>query len=412
MQKSDFYREARADVPGPLAGVRVLEATTTWAGPMCAAVLADLGADVIKVEIPPGEVGRSIAPKLPGTGVGFAHATVNRNKRSLGLDVRRPEGQKIFLKLAERSDIVVENFKVGTMAGYGLGYEQVRVVKPDIVYVSITGWGQFGPYQNRCGYDPLAQALAGFLSLNGSPDGEPTKAATFLADDLGGLHGAIGAMAALRHRDQTGEGQHIDVALLDSMLFQSNGLPSLGALGVNPRRMGNEFGFAIPANVYQCKDGAVYCGILLDSHWKIAARMIGHPELGDDPGFATGMARAQTREACNALIGAWLAERTRAEAIETFEREGLAIAPVNTFAEAAQDPHVQERDMLQPTRLEDGKMAPITGPSAKFSRTPTRVRTGAPGLGEHNADILAEIGIDAAAMRKLEEGGVVGKKAT
>ena len=231
MNKSDFYREARADLPGPLAGVRVLETATTWAGPMCAAVLADLGADVIKIEIPPGEVGRYIAPTLPGTTVGFAHATVNRNKRSLGLDVRRPEGRDIVLELAKRSDILVENFKVGTMAGYGLGYDAIRAVKPDIIYVSITGWGQFGPYQSRCGYDPLAQALSGFLSMNGSPDGRPTKAATFLGDDLGGLHGAIGAMAALRHRDQTGEGQHVDVALLDSILFQSNGLPSLGAMG-------------------------------------------------------------------------------------------------------------------------------------------------------------------------------------
>jgi len=410
MNKIDFYREARADLPGPLAGVRVLEATTTWAGPMCSAVLADFGADVIKVEVPPGEVGRVIAPKLPGTEVGFAHATVNRNKRSLGLDVRKPEGRDIVLRLARRADIMVENFKVGTMAGYGLAYEDVRKVKPDIIYVSITGWGQFGPYQNRCGYDPLAQALSGFLSMNGSPDGQPTKAATFFGDDLGGLHGALGAMAALRHRDQTGEGQHVDVALLDSILFQSNGLPSLGALGINPRRMGNEFGFAIPANVYECKDGPVYCGILLDSHWKVAARVMGFPQLAEDPGFVTAAARAKTREACNAMMAAWLADRTRAEAIEIFEREGLAIAPVNTYGEAARDPHVAERDMLQPTRLEDGKTAPIVGPAAKFSRTPTRVRVGAPALGAHNEEILAEIGIDRAELHQLEQAGVVGRK--
>src|ERR1044072_7499834 len=221
MNKIDFYREARADLPGPLAGVRVLETTTTWAGPMCGAVLADLGADVIKVEVPLGEVGRVIAPKLPGTEVGFAHATVNRNKRSLGLDVRKPEGRDIVLRLAGRADSSVERLEGGTMARYGFGYEDGRKVKPDIIYVSITGWGQFGPYQNRCGYDPLAQALSGFLSRNGSPEGQPTKAATFFGDDLGGLHGALGAMAALRHRDQTGGGPHLRGALLALILFRS-----------------------------------------------------------------------------------------------------------------------------------------------------------------------------------------------
>ncbi|MGH7856841.1 MAG: CaiB/BaiF CoA transferase family protein, partial [Candidatus Binatia bacterium] len=386
MNKADFYREARADLTGPLAGVRVLEATTSWAGPMCAAVLADLGADVIKVEIPGGEVARRLPPILPGSSVSFFHATVNRNKRSLVVDVRQPEGREIFLKIAATSDILVENFRVGTMDRYGLGYEAVRAVKADIVYVSITGWGQFGPYQNRVAYDPLAQATSGFISLNGSADGPPTKAATFLADDLSGLHGAIGALAALRHRDSTGEGQRVDVALLDAMLFQSNGLPTLGAIGIEPTRMGNQFGFAVPHNIYDCKDGQVLAGVLLDSHWKVLARTIGYPELADDPGFATLAGRATNRDACNALVGAWLAERTRAEAMEAFDRAGIPIAPVNTYGEAARDVHVRERDMLQPTRLEDGSTVPITGPAAKFSRTPTRVRTGAPGLGEHSEE--------------------------
>jgi formyl-CoA transferase len=407
MDKAEFYREVRTDLSGPLAGVRVLEATTTWAGPMCAAILADLGADVIKIEIPSGEVNRRIPPMLPGTSVSFAHATVNRNKRSLTLDVRRPEGRDILLKLAARSDVVVENFKAGTLDGWGLGYSAVREVKRDIVYVSITGWGQFGPYHQRPGYDPLAQAASGFISLNGSPEGPPTKAPIFLGDDLGGLHGAIGAIAALRHRDQTGEGQHVDVALLDSVLFQSDGLPSLAAMGINPRRMGNQFGFAVPVSVFDCKDGPVYTGVLLDSHWKVLAGAIGHPELADDPSFATLPRRVENRDACNAIFGAWLAERTRAEAIEALTRSGIPIAPVNTYGDAARDAHVQERDMLQPTRLEDGSMAPIVGPAVKFSRTPTRVRTGAPALGAHNEEILAELGIDSSTRKRLTETKVI-----
>ena len=408
MNKNEFYRNARNDIPGPLAGVRVLEATTTWAGPMCAAVLADLGADVIKVEIPSGDVGRAIQPNLPGTDVGFMHATVNRNKRGLSLDTRTEAGRDIFLKLAESSDILVENFKVGTMAKYGLGYDQLSEMKPDIVYVSITGWGQFGPNHEAAGYDPLAQASSGFMSVNGSPDGPPTKAGTFLADDLGGLHAAIGAMAALRHRDQTGEGQHVDIALQDAMLFQSNGLPTLGALGVQPDRMGNEFGFAVPSNVYECQDGSVYTGILLDAHWVALAPIIGEPDLAHHESFATRDERVANRELCNIMLGNWLASRTRDEAVTMLRTAGLPIAPVNTFPDTAKDPHVQERDMLQPTTLKNGVSVPITGPAAKFSRTPTRVRTFAPEIGEHNAEILESLGITADAQRALSASGVIG----
>lgn len=406
MHKEDFYRDARTDVTGPMSGVRVLEVTTTWAGPMCGTVLADLGADVVKVEIPSGDVGRAIFPMLPGTEVGFAHATVNRNKRAITLDTRTPEGRDICLDLARRSDIFVENFKVGTMNKYGLGYEDVRAVKEDIVYVSISGWGQFGPKFEDAGYDPLAQSFSGFLSINGSPDGTPTKAGTFLADDLGGLHAAIGAMAALRHRDQTGEGQQVDIALLDAMLFQSNGLPSLGALGVEPARNGNEFGFAVPASVYDCKDGPMYVGILLDAHWQTLTKILGQPDLADNPAFATALARAENRDICNTMLGDWLAQHTRAKALEILLAHGLAAAPVQTFVEAAQDPHVLERDMLQSTAFDDGTEAPITGPAAKFSRTPTKVRTGAPSMGQHTSEILTELGIDEARQQTLADTGI------
>ena len=406
MQKNEFYRDARTDLTGPLAGVRVLEVTTTWAGPMCGTVLADLGADVIKVEIPSGDVGRAIFPMLPGTEVGFAHATVNRNKRALTLDIRKPEGRDLCLELAGRSDIMLENFKVGTMQRYGLGYDDIRAVKPDIVYVSITGWGQFGPRHEGAGYDPLAQAASGFLSVNGSPEGPPTKAGTFLADDLGGLHGAIGAMAALRHRDQTGEGQHVDIALLDSMLFQSNGLPTLGAMDVAPGRMGNEFGFAVPANVYECKDGPVYVGVLLDSHWQTLTGILEQPDLAENPAFATREARSANRDLCNMMLGEWLAERTRDQAMDVLLAHGLPIAPVQTFVEAARDPHVLDRDMLQPTEFANGAVAPITGPAAKFSRTPTSVRSAAPELGQHTDEILQELGLDADQRARLEKDGV------
>lgn len=408
MKKTAFYRNARNDLTGPLAGVQVLEATTTWAGPMCAAVLADFGADVIKIEIPTGDVSRAVLPKVRGSDVSVMHATVNRNKRALSLDVRTEQGRKIFLELGARVDIVVENFKAGTMDDYGLGYGHLAEVKPDIVYVSITGWGQFGPSHTAAGYDPLAQASSGFMSVTGTPDGPPTKAGTYLADDLGGLHGALGAMAALRHRDQTGEGQHVDVALQDALLFQSNGLPTLGAMGIEPERTGNQFGATAPASVFDCKDGPVFAGVLLDSHWRTLAPIIGVPDLADHVSFASREERLANREACNVLLGNWLAERTRDEAIGIMREAGLPIAPVNTYPEAARDPHVLERDMLQDTRLHDGVTAPIVGPAVKFSRTPTRVRSGAPEIGEHNAEILESIGLDERAQGELVASGVIG----
>jgi len=393
MNKADFYREARTDLPGPLAGVRVLEATTTWAGPMCGCLLADFGADVVKVEDPRGEISRRSPPFLPGLepSVSFMHATVNRNKRSLCLDLRSDTGREVFLSLAERSDVVVQNFRTGTLDRWGLGYEAVRKRRPDVVYVSISGYGQFGENSERVGYDPLAQAESGYLSLNGSPDGEPVKSPTFLADDLAGLHAALAALAALRHRDVTGEGQHVDVALLDSILFQSTGYLTLGAMGVDLPRLGNEFRIAAPANTYACANGRVMAGVLLDSHWQKLTELLGQPELGTNPAYATGAARIARRMEVDGMLSAWTANRSVEEVVERFAERGIPAAPVRSYGQAAADPAVRERDMLQPVESASGA-APIVGPPSKLSRTPTRVRSAAPDLGQHDAEILAELG--------------------
>ena len=408
MTNAEFYRDARTDLTGPLAGVRVLEATTTAAGPICSAALADLGADVIKVEMPTGEVNRRLPPFYPGTNVGAINGNINRNKRSLSLDLRKLEGRDIFLKIAAKSDVVVENFKKGTMDEWGVGYQDVRKVKPDIVYVSITGWGQYGPNSNRAGYDPIAQAASGWMSMNGSVEGPPVKAATAIGDETGGLNGAIGAMAALIHRNRTGEGQHVDISLLEGLAGGAAGVPlSVAAMGIVPQRLGNEFGFAVPSNTYRCKDGWVYVAVLLDSHWKALAPILGHPELAEDPNFTELANRLANRDACNALVAAWAAERTRREAVEVLLKAGLAVSPVNSYNEAAKDPHMIEREVLQPARIEDGSIAIHTGPVAKFSRTPTRVRSGAPSIGQHNEEILAEVGIGAAERKRLRKDRVI-----
>jgi formyl-CoA transferase len=409
MQKMEFFKDARNDLTGPLHGIRVLEATTSWAGPMCGCMLADLGADVIKVEAIDGEVGRKLPPYLTGERgrISFLHATVNRNKRSLTLDLRSGEGRRIFLKLAARSDVIVQNFRPGTFDKWGIGYDHCRQVKADIVYVSISGFGQFGPNYDRVGYDPLAEAESGFMSLNGAPDGAPTRCATYLCDDLAGLHGALSAVAALRHRDLTGEGQHIDVALLDAVLFQSNGFLSLAALGHPLPRLGNQSMLSAPVDVFDCRDGQIYVAVLLDSHWRVLSEMLGRADLADDSRFATATARLQHRDECNRLLRSWLQAQTVAEALELFNQSSIPAAPVRTYHQAAFDPHVREREMLQETEQEDGQSAPITGPAAKFSRTPIRVRQRAAALGEHTHQILAELGFNADACKRLRSMKVI-----
>jgi len=412
MEKDDFYREARRDLPGPLAGTRVLEATTTWAGPMCACLLADFGAEVIKVELPDGEVIRRMPPFLPDTNppVSSLHAAVNRNKRNLSLDLRTVEGREIFLKLAARSDVIVENFRPGTLDKWGIGYDAVRQVKPDIIYVSITGFGQFGPDHDRPGYDPLAQAAGGFISLNGEPHGSPVKAATAIADDLGGVHGALATLAAICHHRRTGEGQRVDVALLDSLLFQSNGFLTLGAMGAQLPRWGNEYSFATPGNVYACRDGHVYVAVLLDSHWKALARLMNRDDLANDPEYTVLANRLHHRTEVNTIVAQWCESLMVDEVTALLVQEGIAVSPVRTYDQAARDPHVIARDMLQDTIQLDGSVVPVTGPAAKFSRTPTRVRTGAAALGAHNGDILQELGLSSEDIARLQEKGVVSKK--
>jgi formyl-CoA transferase len=252
----------------------------------------------------------------------------------------------------------------------------------------------------------LAQAQSGFLSLSGEPGGEPMKPPTFFSDDLGGLHAALAAVAALRHRDRTGEGQYVDIALLDSLLFQSNGNLALAATGVELRRLGNEFDFTAPSNLYRCRDGHVMLVILVDHHWKLLAPVIGRPELAEHPDYATNAARLARREELNRMLSQWFDGLTVEEATALLDDQGLAFAPVRTYTQSAHDPHVIERDMLQTTE-QDGAATLHVGPAAKMSRTPLKVRSAAPALGEHTDAILDELGIDADARQKLRDAKII-----
>jgi len=404
VEKSEFFRGARHDLPGPLHGIKVIEMTRAWAGPMAGCLLADLGADVIRVELPGNREGQ-VAPEIPGTGLSWFRQTVHRNKRSVTVDVRAADGREVYLEVVKTCDVLIENFKPGTLDRWGIGYRDCAAARPGLVYVSISGWGQFGPQAQRPGYDPAAQAASGWMALNGDVGGGPTKAPTFLADDVAGLHAAIAALAALRHRDQTGEGQQIDVSLLDCLLFQSDGFLTLAAAGVPPVRRGNEMDSVVPCDAYACADGHVYIAVALDKHWRLLAEAVGKPELARAPGYARNDDRVANRHEVNAVVAQWCAVRSVQEVVRELDGRGITVAPIGDFAAAAKDPHVRARDMLQDTTLCNGSVAPLTGPAVKFSRTPQRIRHGAPAVGADTDDVLEDAGVGAdrrAALRGAE----------
>lgn len=405
-----FYREARSDLDGPLHGVRVLEVTSTWAGPRCACMLADYGADVVKIE-PCGspDVAHRLPPFLEQADppLSFFDAAVNRNKRNVALDLRRPAGRDVFLGLARDADVVIESFRPGRMADWGLSYDDVRAVNPDVVYVSISGYGQFGPYATRAGYDPTAQALSGLMWLNAVGDNPPMKTPIYISDELAGLHAAFATLAALRHRDAHGEGQHIDVSLVDATVASCTGQPTLAAQGQPTPRLGNVYPFGAPANVYPCRDGWIYAGVLLDTHWVKLSAILGRAELGTHPDYATIPARVARREELDKLLGDFCAARTRDEIIEAFAAIGLSVEKILTPAEMVDNPHIRARGTLQTVRQPSGVELRIEGPPAKMSRTPVGIRRAAPPHGTDTDSVLESAGLDEARRRELREQGII-----
>ncbi len=405
--------EARGgEARGPLRGIKVFDLTRVLAGPTCSQMLADLGADVIKIEKPgAGDDTRGFAPPhMPGTQESAYFVGVNRNKRSVTLDIAQPEGQAIARELIAGCDILAENFKVGALAKYGLGYEQLRGPFPGLIYCSITGFGQTGPYAPRPGYDSLIQAMGGVMSLTGEPDGLPQKVGVPVADLFAGLYGCIGILAALRHRERTGQGQQIDIGMLDAHLawLANQGMNYL-ATGENPPRLGNQHPNIVPYQVFPTADGFMVLSVGNDPTFARFCEAFALGHLLADPRFATNAARVRNRALVTETLTPLLRSHPTAWWIERLEALKVGCGPINTLAEAFADPHVQARGAVvaMPHAAAPEGVRVIANP-VRLSETPVDYRIPPPLLGEHTDAILSErLGLSAERIAALRAKGVV-----
>jgi len=396
---------------GPLTGLRVLDLTRVLAGPTCTQMLGDLGAEVIKIERPEaGDDTRGFAPPfVPNTKESAYFVGVNRNKKSVTLDIAKPEGQAIIHKLLEHCDILVENFKVGALAKYGLGYEQLAKTHPRLIYCSITGFGQTGPYAPRPGYDALIQAMGGVMSLTGEPNGSPQKVGVPVADLFAGLYGCIGILAAVNHRNSTGQGQQIDIGMLDTHVawLANQGMNYL-ATGENPVRLGNQHPNIAPYQEFPTKDGYLILAVGNDPTFERFCKAFGQEALLADPRFATNPIRVQNRQLVTDTLTPVMKSKTTAEWIDALEALKIGCGPINTLEQVFADPHVQAREMVVEMAHGSGETVKVIANPVKLSATPPSYRSAPPVLGEHTEDVLASVlKMSASDIAALREKGIL-----
>ena len=377
----------------PLTGIRVIEVGNFMAGPFCAMQLADLGADVVKVENPRGgDLVRQTAPFIQGESSNFIR--LNRNKRSLALDLKAPEGKEIFLALAARADIVVENLRPGTMADLGLDYARLAEANPKLIYVAASGWGQDGPYAHLAGLDIMAQAMSGLMSITGEPGRPPVKAGVPLCDLVCALYGALAAVAALEARRRTGRGQLIDVSLFESGV--SLAVWEAGtyfATGEVPRPHGSAHQNQAPYQAVRAADGYFTLGATSNPHFAALCRILGREAMIRDPRFADGNARMANRPALIAEIESVTTIKPMAEWLAALERAGIPCAAIQSFDKVFSDPQLLARDFFPDAP--HPRVGPVRqiASAMRFSETPTRIDRAGPMLGEHSREVLRELGL-------------------
>lgn len=399
---------------GPLHGLTVLDLSKVLAGPWATQVLGDLGAEVIKVELPDvGDETRRWGPPFLDDGSNDAayYLAANRNKRAIAVNIATPEGQSLIRDLAAKADIVVENFKVGALARYGLDYTALSAIKPDLIYCSITGFGQDGPHAARGGYDFLVQGMSGLMSVTGFPDdqgGAPTKVGVPVSDLFTGLYAAIAILAAVNHRNTTGEGQHVDCALLDTQLsLLANQASNWLNGGMEPRRMGNEHPNVVPYQDFATSDGHVLVAVGTDKQFRGFCTLIGLGELGTDERFATNAGRNVNRRALQALFTPAIARWTRDDLLAAMKVEGLPGGPVNTVPQALSDPQVEAHNLIQSFKRGEQDIHTIAFP-VRLSKSPATYRHAPPIRGADTDQILREqLGLTDAQIEGLQALGVI-----
>ncbi len=407
-------------MPGPLSHIRVLDLSRVLAGPWAAQNLADLGAEVIKVERPgTGDDTRGWGPPWLKDGAGrdtresAYFLSVNRNKKSITLDLSRPQGQRIARELASRSQVLIENYKVGTLARYGLGYEDLSGDNPGLIYCSVTGFGQDGPYAPRPGYDFIFQGMGGLMSITGERDGQPgagpQKVGIAITDVLTGMYASVAILGALTHRERTGQGQYIDCALLDTLVaFNANQIVSYFCSGRVPVRWGNAHAQVVPYEVFATSDGHIILAVGNDSQFASFCQAAGCAELAAEPRFQTMSQRIVHRAELIPLIAEILRTRPKQEWIEILEAANVPCGPINNMKEVFEDPQVRHRrlriDMAHPL----GGHAPVVASPMRLSATPVEYRHAPPLLGQHNEDIYRGLlGKSAAELERLRQAGIV-----
>ena len=388
-------------MPGPLDGLVVLDLSRILAGPTCTQLLGDLGAEVIKIESLAGDDTRAWGPPF-ATGVDGAPTdlsayflSINRNKKSVAVDLTDPQVQTALHDLAGRADVVIENFKPGGLRAYGLNHETLCAAYPSLVYCSISGFGQTGPNRDKPGYDLMAQGYGGIMSITGAAGDEPMKVGVGVADVVCGLYAATGILAALRHRDATGEGQHIDLALVDSTMswLVNQGLNYLTS-GISPVRAGNAHPNIVPYQVFATCDGHVIVAVGNDSQYTRFCDYLGRPDWASDPRFATNTARLANRDRLVPMIEADLAQRTMQDVLDGLEARRVPVGPVNTIEQALESDQAQARGMtitLPAPQTAAGEVRLIGNP-LKFSRTPVSYRTAPPATGADTDEVLPGLG--------------------
>ncbi|MGI9274761.1 MAG: CaiB/BaiF CoA transferase family protein [Endozoicomonas sp.] len=401
---------------GPLAGIRVIDLSRILAGPWATQMLADMGAEVIKIEKPgSGDDTRGWGPPaMPGedgeptSDAAYFHC-VNRNKKSVVIDIANPEGQQLVRELVATADVLVENFKLGGLKKYQLDYESMKQLNPRLVYCSITGFGQTGPYASRAGYDFMIQGMSGLMSITGEPDGMPVKVGVALADVMTGLNACSAIQAALLARHRTGKGQHIDLSLMDCTVNAlANQAMNYLATGESPQRLGNAHPNIVPYQAFATQDGHLILAVGNDGQFQRFCEVSGKPDLASDARFKTNKGRVENRNQLIPEVAAIMASQASSWWIEQLESASVPCGPINTLEEVFNDPHVQSRDMQVTLPHSEGGTVPSVASPLRFSETPVVYRHGPPVLGEHTFEVLEEyLQLSEEQVSKLQENGVI-----